>query len=96
MKKAKICLCHHMNPKSVSISKQAHIQKLILEENGFEVFEIKTKGYTPLALRSFIKMVFKSKHFDCINVHACSFWGFLPIVYGYLCSKITNKKTVKK
>ena len=90
----RICLCHHKTPETGSISKQAELHKKILEENGYKVTVIGTKTLTPLKFTSFVKMVTCLKKSDILHVHACSWWGFLPAIYGVIASQITEKKVI--
>jgi len=83
-----------MTPEFGSISKQAVIQKQMLEENGFTVSEIKTKTATFFKLILFINMVLRLRKSDVLHVHACSYWGFLPAFYGCIAKKITTRRMI--
>lgn len=83
-----------MNPERGSISKQALFHKIILEKSGISVVEISTKTRTPFKFTSLFKMIRCLKRADAIHVHGCSWWGFLPIIYGVIAAKVSGKKVV--
>ena len=92
--KSKTCICHQLTPESNSMSKQASSQALFLKESGYEVVETPSKGITPFAFNSLMSMIKNLQTSDILHVHACSWWGFLPALYGVVATKITDKRMI--
>lgn len=42
----------------------------------------------------FFKLLVIGRKFDVFHIHACSYWGFLPAIYGITVGKILKKKII--
>jgi glycosyltransferase involved in cell wall biosynthesis len=63
-------------------------------EPGFDISLFSTKSNFLNRIVLFIKLFIIGKQYDIFHIHGCSYWGFLPIVYGIIVGKFFSKKIV--
>ena len=80
-----------MDIENSSMSKQASIQRDIYKGLGINVKEISTKTKTPVKLKTLFQML-RRPHPEIIHIHASSWWGFLPIIYGVIAAKLVRSR----
>ena len=83
----------NQNQGSGSIRSQVDILKNNLDTiPGYKGFIYSTKGNVFKRIFLFIKLFFIGKKYDIFHIHGCSYWGFLPIVFGVTAGKVLKKK----
>ena len=66
------------------ISGQVKLLAENLKQEGEHIRIFSTYGNPMMRLWLFVKLLFVAYRFDVLHIHACSFWGFLPAVYGVI------------
>ena len=61
---------------------------------GYQGDIYSTKGNIFKRIWLFFYLFFLGKRFDIFHIHGCSYWGFLPIVYGVTAGIILRKKII--
>jgi L-malate glycosyltransferase len=78
-----------------SIRSQVDILKNNLDETpGYKGDIYSTKGNFFIRLWLFVYLFFLGKKYDVFHIHGCSYWGFIPIVYGVTAGIILQKKII--
>lgn len=89
----KILLITNFKPGTgISVQVQLLADRLKREEYIAEIFS--TKGSFFYRLFVFFKLLIAGKKFDVFHIHACSGYGFFPIVVGLTCGKLLRKKII--
>ena len=64
-----------------------------LEQNfKTSIFSTKDNFFNRILL--FFKLIVVGKDYDIFHIHGCSYWGFIPVVYGVLAGKLLRKKII--
>lgn len=82
-------------PKRGGISGQVEylVQNISQDETFFaEIFSTKRPFFERIFC--FFSLLNKSRSFDVLHIHGCSFRGFLPVVYGVAVGKIWKKRII--
>jgi glycosyltransferase involved in cell wall biosynthesis len=78
-----------------SIRSQVDILKNNLDKtSGYRGDIYSTKGNILKRLWLFLYLFFLGRRFDIFHIHGCSYWGFLPIVYGVTAGTLLRKKII--
>ena len=70
------------------------LMKNLRMDGSVEVEVFSTKGSIVKRLLLFFRLLLKAKKYDVVHIHGCSYWGFLPIVYGVVAGKLWRKRVV--
>lgn len=76
------------------ISGQVRLLFENLKNEGEDVYVFSTRGSSLVRLWLFVKLLFVARRYKILHIHACSYLGFLPAVYGVLVGKLLKKHTV--
>lgn len=76
------------------ISVQVGLLNNHLNRDGFQSIIFSTYGNIFKRIFLFIKLLFVSQKFDVLHIHACSYKGFLPIVFGVFAGRINRKRII--
>jgi glycosyltransferase involved in cell wall biosynthesis len=78
-----------------SIRSQVDIlKKHIDKQSGYQAEIFSTKGSFFKRIWLFLNLFFLGKKYDIFHIHGCSYWGFLPIVYGVIAGSILQKRVI--
>ena len=69
----------------------ALLQQHIQQDQIAQATIFSTVGSPLKRILLFFRLFSVAKSYDMIHAHGCSFWGFLPIVYGFLVAKMRKK-----
>ncbi len=72
----------------------ALLQQHIQQEQVAQATIFSTVGSPLKRMGLFFRLFSVAKSYDMIHAHGCSFWGFLPIVYGFLVAKMRKKRII--
>ena len=63
-------------------------------EEGIQVDIFSTKGNPLRRCIAFFQLLCKARRYDILHIHACSYWGMLPAVFGVIAGKLWRKRIV--
>ena len=90
----KILLIANYQENVGGISVQVELLYKNLIRDGVEVNIYSFKANSLKRLWLFFKLFFIAYRYDVLHVHACSNWGFLPVVFGIIVGRVLRKKTI--
>ena len=90
----KILIIANYRESAGGISGQVKLLYEHLKREGEEVQIFSTRGKPLMRLLLFVKLFFVASRYDILHIHACSYWGFLPAVYGIIVGKLLQKHIV--
>ena len=67
-------------------------KNLLKEKVISEIYSFKANQLKRIWL--FLKLFFIARGYDVLHIHACSYWGFLPVVFGVVVGKVLRKKII--
>ena len=70
------------------------LQQLINQEDGWQADILSTKGNPIRRCIAFVKLLCKTRKYDILHIHACSYWGMVPAVFGIIAGKLWRKRTI--
>lgn len=70
------------------------LQQFINQEYGWQADILSTKGSPIRRCISFVKLLCKTRKYDILHIHACSYWGMVPAVFGIIAGKLWRKRTI--
>ena len=70
------------------------LMKNLRMDGSVEVEVFSTKGSIAKRLLLLFRLLLKAKEYDVLHIHGCSYWGFLPVVYGIVAGKLWRKRVV--
>lgn len=70
------------------------LQQFINQEDGWHADIFSTKGNPIRRCIAFFKLLCKARRYDILHIHACSYWGMVPAVFGIIAGKIWRKRTI--
>ncbi len=90
----KILLIANYNEGAGGISVQVELlyKNLSKEKVISEIYSFKANQLKRIWL--FLKLFFIARDYDVLHIHACSYWGFLPVVFGVVVGKVLRKKII--
>lgn len=95
MKKIKILLIANYKLGVGGISGQVELlHKYLNREEGYAVDIYSLKGNPIKRIILIFRLLFVSKKYDVLHIHACCEWGFLPAIVGVVVSKLWHKQSV--
>ena len=91
----KILLISNYKPGIGGINAQIDLlQQFINQEDGCYADIFSTKGNPLRRCIAFIQLLCKARRYDVLHIHACSFWGMVPAVFGIVAGKLWRKRTI--
>lgn len=70
------------------------LAKNISRDETFFTEIFSTKGSFAKRIFCFFSLLNRSRSFDVLHIHGCSYRGFLPVVYGVIVGKIWKKRII--
>ena len=70
------------------------LQQFINQEDGWHADIFSTKGNPIRRCIAFFKLLCKARRYDILHIHACSYWGMVPAVFGIIAGKLWRKRTI--
>ena len=70
------------------------LQQFINQEDGWQADIFSTKGNPISRCIAFVKLLCKARTYDILHIHACSYWGMVPAVFGIIAGKLWRKRTI--
>ena len=70
------------------------LQQFINQEDGWYADIFSTKGNPLRRCIAFIQLLCKARRYDVLHIHACSFWGMVPAVFGVIVGMLWRKRTI--
>ena len=70
------------------------LQQFINQEDGWHADIFSTKGNLIRRCIAFFKLLCKARRYDIVHIHACSYWGMVPAVFGIIVGKLWHKRTI--
>lgn len=64
------------------------------DNEGYKADVFSTKGNFLKRIVLLFLLLIRAKKYDILHVHACSGWGFLPVVYGVIAGKLIGRKII--
>ena len=64
------------------------------QEYGIKADVFSTKGNPLRRCIAFLKLLCQARRYDILHIHACSYWGMVPAVFGILAGKLWRKRIV--
>ena len=70
------------------------LQQFINQEDGWQADIFSTKGNPIRRCIAFFLLLCKARRYDVLHIHACSYWGMVPAVFGIIAGKLWRKRTI--
>jgi glycosyltransferase involved in cell wall biosynthesis len=70
------------------------LQQFINQEDGWQADIFSTKGNPIRRCIALLKLLCKARRYDILHIHACSYWGMVPAVFGIIAGKLWHKRTI--
>ena len=70
------------------------LQQFINQEDGWQADIFSTKGNPLRRGVAFFKLLSKARKYNVQHIHACSYWGMVPAVFGIIAGKLWRKRTI--
>lgn len=70
------------------------LKKLITKECGYQAQIFSTKGNPLYRCKAFIELLCIARKYDILHIHACSYFGMIPVVYGIIAGKLWRKRII--
>lgn len=70
------------------------LQQFINQEDGWQADIFSTKGNPIRRCIALFKLLCKARRYDILHIHACSYWGMVPAVFGIIAGKLWHKRTI--
>lgn len=64
------------------------------QEDGIKADVFSTKGNPLRRCVAFVKLLCQARRYDILHIHACSYWGMVPAVFGIIAGKLWRKRIV--
>lgn len=64
------------------------------QEEGIKADIFSTKGNPLRRCIAFFQLLCKARRYDVLHIHACSYWGMVPAVFGVIAGKLWRKRIV--
>ena len=91
----KILLISNYQPGIGGINAQVDLlHRFINQEDGWHADIFSTKGNPLRRCIAFLRLLCKACHYDVLHIHACSYWGMVPAVFGIVAGKLWRKRTI--
>ena len=76
------------------ISGQVYFLQMYLQQEGLQVDIYSTKGNILYRLWQTLRVFCCARKYDVLHIHACSYWGMLPVIIGVVAGKIWRKRII--
>jgi glycosyltransferase involved in cell wall biosynthesis len=76
------------------INAQVDLLQSYLQLDGWQADIFSTKGNPLRRCIAFLKLLCQARRYDILHIHACSYWGMVPAVFGILVGKLWRKRIV--
>ena len=76
------------------ISGQVYFLQQYLQQEGWQADIFSTRGNTLHRVSKMIQLLCKTRRYDALHIHACSYRGMLPAVMGIVAGKLWRKRTI--
>lgn len=76
------------------INAQVDLLQYYLRKEGWYVNIFSTKGNPFLRFLRMVQLICCAKHYNVLHIHACSYWGMVPVVMGVVVGKLWRKRIV--
>lgn len=76
------------------ISGQVYFLQMYLQQEGWQVDICSTKGNILYRLWLTLRVFCCARKYDVLHIHACSYWGMLPVIIGVVAGKIWRKRII--
>ena len=76
------------------INAQVDLLQSYLQQDGWHAGIFSTKGNPIRRCIAFLKLLCQARQYDILHIHACSYWGMVPAVFGILAGKLWRKRTI--
>ena len=90
----KLLLISNYTPGIGGINAQVDVLQYYLRKEGWNVNIFSTKGNPFLRLLRMLQLMCCANRYDVLHIHACSYWGMLPVVMGVIAGKLWGKHIV--
>ena len=91
----KILLISNYKPGIGGINAQVDLLHTFLnQEDSMQADIFSTKGNPSRRIVAFFKLLCKARRYDVLHIHACSYWGMVPSVFGVLAGKLWRKRII--
>lgn len=70
------------------------LHKHLNQEDCYQADIFSTKGNLICRFLSFFKLLFITTQYDLLHIHACSYLGMVPVVFGIIAGKLWRKRIV--
>ena len=90
----RVLLIANYEDKGGGISVQVRLLCGFLRNDGFFCDIISTKGSIVKRVKAIFALLSKGRDYDVFHIHACSDWGFLPVVIGYIIGHLFRKRII--
>ena len=64
------------------------------QEDGIKADIFSTKGKPLRRCIAFFQLLCKARRYEVLHIHACSYWGMVPAVFGVIAGKLWRKRIV--
>lgn len=64
------------------------------QEDGIKADVFSTKGNPLRRCIAFFQLLCQARRYDILHIHACSYWGMVPAVFGILAGKLWRKRII--
>ena len=64
------------------------------QEDGIKADVFSTKGNPLRRCIAFFQLLCQARRYDILHIHACSYWGMVPAVFGILAGKLWCKRII--
>ena len=70
------------------------LHQYLNSESGISADIFSTKGNPLRRLWALLQLLSKAARYDVLHIHACSYWGMVPAVFGVVAGKLWRKRIV--
>ena len=91
----KILLISNYQPGIGGINAQVDLLYTYLnQEEDIKADIFSTKGHPLKRIVQMLRLLCCAKRYDVLHIHACSYWGMVPAVFGIVAGKLWRKRTI--
>ena len=66
----------------------------LTQESGIFVDIFSTKGNLLRRIRKLFQLLFLVRYYDVLHIHACSYFGMIPVVMGVIAGKLWSRRVI--
>lgn len=83
---------YEKNVGGISVQVEILYKNLLKDGVQTDIYSLKANQLKRIWL--FLKLFFVACRYDVLHIHACSYWGFLPVIFGVIVAKVLRKKII--